>query len=153
MLSITRQAALRGTRSLLHTSRAYATSKAPPLREQLTHSDGRSETGVLKRGAKRDPELYILYVLTAGMLGVSGWVFSTFNINGDGPYAVAKIANSEPWKDDTHSGQYKFFPKGDTSKESQPAPSALHTTIVPNVTLPRELHEQFNKYGKPEWDF
>jgi hypothetical protein len=59
MLSITRQAALRGTRSLLHSSRAYATSEAPPLRKQLAHSDERSEIGVLKRGGKRDPELYV----------------------------------------------------------------------------------------------
>jgi len=118
----------------------------------LTHNDGRKATAALRKGAKRDPELYLLYGITAGMLGISGWVFSTFNINGDGSYEVTKIDNSEPWKDDTHSGKYKYYPNGDTSKEPKPAPTALHTTIVPNVTLPRYLHEKFNKYGKPEWD-
>jgi len=32
------------------------------------------------------------------------------------------------------------------------APSALNTVVIPNVTLPKSLHDKYNKWGKPEFD-
>jgi hypothetical protein len=52
-----------------------------------------------------------------------------------------------PWESGSE-GKYKYHPGGDASQEPRDAPSALNTVIVPNVTLPRELHDKFNKWGK-----
>ncbi|KAG7134905.1 hypothetical protein HYQ45_007262 [Verticillium longisporum] len=41
-------------------------------------------------------------------------------------------------------------PTKSTSETHEPrdAPSAVNTVVVPNVTLPAELHEKYNKWGK-----
>ena len=44
--------------------------------------------------------------------------------------------------------KYQYHPGGDKSKAPKEAPSALNTVIVPNVNLPKSLHEKYNKYGK-----
>lgn len=78
--------------------------------------------------------------------------------------AVAKAADSEPWKADGGSGPYQYHPGGDTSVKKD-APSALNVVVIPNVTLPKvsgvllspqlvilmpkqELHDTYNKWGK-----
>ena len=53
-----------------------------------------------------------------------------------------------PWEGDASSGKYKYHPGGDSSKEPREAPSALNVVVVPNVTLPKEVHDKFNKWGK-----
>ncbi|KAH1293159.1 hypothetical protein KXX11_009399 [Aspergillus fumigatus] len=60
-----------------------------------------------------------------------------------------------PWErdDDGKIYKYQYHPHGDKSQPLRNAPSALNTVIVPNVTLPVDLHERFNKYGKEEWDY
>lgn len=52
-----------------------------------------------------------------------------------------------PWEGDGQ-GKYKYHPGGDVNAEPKDAPSALNSVVVPNVTLPRELHDKYNKYGK-----
>lgn len=52
-----------------------------------------------------------------------------------------------PWEAES-LGKYKYHPGGDRSKEAQDAPSALNVVVVPNVTLPAELHDAMNKWGK-----
>lgn len=52
-----------------------------------------------------------------------------------------------PWQNDS-GGKYKYHPGGDGSVEPKDAPSALNVVVVPNVKLPRELHDKFNKWGK-----
>jgi hypothetical protein len=54
---------------------------------------------------------------------------------------------SRPWDGDGQ-GKYKYHPGGDLTKEPKDAPSALNVVVVPNVTLPAELHEKYNKWGK-----
>jgi hypothetical protein len=44
--------------------------------------------------------------------------------------------------------RYKYHPGGDPRNAPKEAPSALHSVIVPNVNLPKELHEKYNKWGK-----
>jgi hypothetical protein len=49
---------------------------------------------------------------------------------------VAKVPGSEPWKTGKFA-RYQYYPYGDTSAEKKDAPSALHTTIIPDVNLPK----------------
>jgi hypothetical protein len=44
--------------------------------------------------------------------------------------------------------KYQYHPKGDRNQAPKNAPSALNTVIVPDVTLPKALHDMFNKWGK-----
>jgi hypothetical protein len=51
---------------------------------------------------------------------------------------------SMPWQTDglgeenpSKHFKYKYHPGGDTKKEPKAAPSALHSVVVPNVTLPK----------------
>jgi hypothetical protein len=52
-----------------------------------------------------------------------------------------------PWDSDT-LGKYKYHPGGDPSKAPRDAPSALNSVVIPKVTVSKEMHEQFNKWGK-----
>lgn len=61
--------------------------------------------------------------------------------------AVSKIPDSEPWRTGGQ-GKYQYYPGGDRKAAPKDAPSALHVTIVPDVTLPKHLHDKYNKYGK-----
>jgi hypothetical protein len=52
-----------------------------------------------------------------------------------------------PWESE-HGGKYQYHPGGDHKAAPKEAPSALNSVVVPNVTLPKELHDKFNKWGK-----
>jgi hypothetical protein len=91
----------------------------------------------------------------SGAFLIAGWYF------GKKPTSVTSESNvripdsSMPWErdDDGKIYKYQYHPGGDKSQPLKNAPSALNTVIVPNVTLPVDLHERFNKYGKEEYDF
>ncbi|KAI9718000.1 MAG: hypothetical protein M1828_006990 [Chrysothrix sp. TS-e1954] len=99
--------------------------------EDDTEARNEEKKGVLKRGANRDPELY--------------------PTSSSSEQTVSMADNSKPWESGT-SGKYQYHPGGDRTKAPKDAPSALHSVIVPNVTLPKKLHDQFNKYDKEEFD-
>lgn len=61
------------------------------------------------------------------------------------PVSIPK--DGMPWEGDS-AGKYKYHPGGDRSLEPKDAPSALNVVVVPNVTLPAEMHDKFNKWGK-----
>jgi hypothetical protein len=50
---------------------------------------------------------------------------------------VAKIPDSEPWKEGGGEGKYQYAPGGDPNAPKKDAPSALNVVIIPNVTLPK----------------
>lgn len=52
-----------------------------------------------------------------------------------------------PWEGSA-TGKYQYHPGGDPNVAPKDAPSALNTVIIPNVTLPKELHDKYNKWGK-----
>lgn len=52
-----------------------------------------------------------------------------------------------PWEGNAQ-GKYQYHPGGDPNAPPRDAPSALNSVVVPNVTLPKELHDKFNKWGK-----
>ncbi|PUU82012.1 hypothetical protein B9Z19DRAFT_969703 [Tuber borchii] len=110
---------------------------------------------VLKQGAKRDPELYILLAVMSGAFGLAGFYFGrkpTSATSEEGRINVAK--DGMPWHGkpaETSAGdhfKYKYHPGGDARNAPKDAPSALHSVIVPNVNLPKELHDKYNKWGK-----
>ncbi|KAL1301509.1 hypothetical protein AAFC00_005752 [Neodothiora populina] len=141
MASIIGRAAFRATRPLRSTG-------VPSGSPAATAAAGRQQdTNALKKGAKRDPELLILLTIMSGAFGLVGWHFSRNPTSSSSENAVAKAPNSEPWNTGSEA-KYQFHPGGDSSKPKKDAPSALNEVIVPNVNLPRELHEKYNKWGK-----
>ncbi|KAF2205893.1 hypothetical protein GQ43DRAFT_158835 [Delitschia confertaspora ATCC 74209] len=103
-------------------------------------------------GAKRDPELIILFGIMCGIFGLAGWHFSSSPTSSSSERKVAKAEGSEPWKEgSTATGKYQYHPGGNVNAPPKDAPSALNTVIVPNVNLPKSLHDQYNKYGKDDF--
>jgi len=130
--------------------RAAPRFSAPAARRRVTTaSKAEQQAGkeALKTGAKRDPELYVLMAIMSGVFGLAGWHFSRSPTSASSERAVAKAEHSEPWKQSGGEGPYQYHPGGDTSIKKD-APSALNVVIVPNVTLPRHLHDNWNKWGK-----
>ncbi|OAQ67182.1 hypothetical protein VFPPC_14446 [Pochonia chlamydosporia 170] len=99
----------------------------------------------LKTETKRNPELMILGGVMVAALGGAGFYFgrSPTKSTSESPVTIA----SRPWEGEGE-GKYKYHPGGDLTKEPKDAPSALNVVVVPNVTLPAELHEKYNKWGK-----
>ncbi|KAF2856563.1 hypothetical protein T440DRAFT_411562 [Plenodomus tracheiphilus IPT5] len=123
--------------------------RAPVLRRWASASAGEQQAGkdALKAGAKRDPELYVLAAIMSGIFGLAGWHFSRSPTSASSERSVAKAEHSEPWKQAGGEGPYQYHPGGDTSVKKD-APSALNVVVIPNVTLPKELHDTYNKWGK-----
>ncbi|OXV08231.1 hypothetical protein Egran_04005 [Elaphomyces granulatus] len=115
----------------------------------------------LSKGPKRDPELYVRHLIPmqrvmSGAFLIAGWYFGRkpTSVNSESNVRIGESAM--PWEREGDGGKlfkYQYHPHGDRNQALRNAPSALNTVIVPNVTLPEDLHEQFNKYGKEEWDF
>ncbi|KAF4556239.1 Hypothetical protein D9617_1g081150 [Elsinoe fawcettii] len=114
----------------------------PATQEQREVSKNR-----MKEGAKRDPELYVLLAIMSGAFGLAGWYFSRHPTSSTSEHAVAKVPGSEPWNTGKE-GPYEYHPGGDPSKGRKNAPSALNEVIIPNVNLPKDLHDKYNKWGK-----
>ncbi|KAL9056330.1 MAG: hypothetical protein Q9162_003021 [Coniocarpon cinnabarinum] len=86
-----------------------------------------------------------------GAFALAGFYFARKPTSSSSEQAVSMVEGSKPWESGT-SGKYQYHPGGDRSQAPKDAPSALHSVIVPNVNLPKHLHEQFNKYDKEEFD-
>ncbi|KAK2758031.1 hypothetical protein FQN54_004437 [Arachnomyces sp. PD_36] len=126
-------------------------SFATPTRRTFA---SQAEDAGLEKGAKRDPELYILLAVTTGMFGVAGWYFGGKPTSTTSETNVRVAQEAMPWNvegAEDKEYKYQYHPHGDKSKPLKNAPSALNTVIVPNVTLPKSLHDQFNKYGKDDY--
>ncbi|KAM3071533.1 hypothetical protein ACMFMG_009413 [Clarireedia jacksonii] len=107
---------------------------------------------ILNKGAKRDPELYVLMGVMAGAFGLAGWYFGSKPTSATSEAKVSVAPGSMPWQSEGDAARqdfkYKYHPAGDPRNPPKDAPSALHSVIVPNVNLPKELHEKYNKWGK-----
>ncbi|KAF2241689.1 hypothetical protein BU26DRAFT_535126 [Trematosphaeria pertusa] len=119
-----------------------------PRRYASTVTEQEASKQALKAGAKRDPELYVLFAIMSGVFGLAGWHFSRSPTSSSSERNVAQAANSKPWEEHGGEGKYQYHPGGDPNAAPKDAPSALNVVIIPNVTLPKELHEQYNKWGK-----
>jgi len=124
--------------------RRFASATAPTTKGKET---------VLQKGAKRDPELYILLAIMSGAFGLAGFYFGKKPTSASSEASVAMAPGSMPWQTDGKEGKdsdfkYQYHPGGDKSQTPKDAPSALNSVIVPNVNLPKEMHERWNKWGK-----
>ncbi|KAL8710209.1 MAG: hypothetical protein Q9220_005140 [cf. Caloplaca sp. 1 TL-2023] len=136
---------------------ADTATKAVGKAAQSGGSGGAKKGGqtVLQKGAKRDPELYILLTIMTGAFGLAGYHFGRKPTSSSSEAPVSMAEGTMPWQTssskegntDEHF-KYQYHPGGDKSKAPKDAPSALHSVIVPNVTLPKSLHDQYNKWGK-----
>ncbi|KAF5543570.1 hypothetical protein FNAPI_9633 [Fusarium napiforme] len=119
----------------------------------------------LKKESRRNPEILILGGVMVAALGGAGYFFGTENLadmsklkqlltspssgrsptgaTSESPVTIA----THPWESGS-SGKYQYHPGGDPNAAPKDAPSALNVVVVPNVTLPAELHEKYNKWGK-----
>ena len=86
-----------------------------------------------------------------GAFSLAGFYFARKPTSSSSEQTVAMAPNSKPWESGT-SGKYQYHPGGDRTSAPRDAPSALHSVVVPNVNLPKHLHEQFNKYDKDEFE-
>ncbi|EHY60430.1 hypothetical protein HRR83_000191 [Exophiala dermatitidis] len=108
----------------------------------------------LKKGARRDPELYILGAVMCGAFSIAGFYFGRKPTSATSEAEVSVAESSMPWQvqqgdeDESKHFKYQYHPKGDRSQSPKNAPSALNTVIVPNVTLPKAVHDKLNKWGK-----
>ncbi|KAB2580540.1 hypothetical protein BFW01_g3439 [Lasiodiplodia theobromae] len=139
MSAIIGRAAFRATRPLRF--QAVAPLRAEAVAEKQASKDA------LKQAGKKDPELYVLWTVMAGAFGLAGWYFSRSPTTSTSEKSVPKVPGTEPWNTGS-DGKYQYYPGGDSSQAPRDAPSALNTVIIPNVNLPKELHEKWNKYGK-----
>ncbi|OQE16831.1 hypothetical protein PENFLA_c026G03514 [Penicillium flavigenum] len=126
--------------------------RAPPRR----FNSSKVEEAHLDKAGKRDPELYVLLGVMSGAFLIAGWYFGRkpTSVNSESNVRIGESAM--PWHGESADGKvykYQYHPHGDKSQPLRAAPSAMNTVIVPNVTLPEDLHEKFNKYGKEEWDY
>ncbi|EWZ39706.1 hypothetical protein FOQG_01476 [Fusarium oxysporum f. sp. raphani 54005] len=99
----------------------------------------------LKKESRRNPEILILGGVMVAALGGAGYYLgrSPTGATSESPVTIA----THPWESGS-SGKYQYHPGGDPNAAPKDAPSALNVVVVPNVTLPAELHEKYNKWGK-----
>lgn len=130
----------------------------PTLARRAAQAAANEGTSSLKRGARRDPELYVLLGIMSGIFGVAGWYFGSKPTSASSEQPVGMVKGSMPWEKESTEGdkarehfKYQYHPGGDPRNPPKDAPSALHSVVVPNVNLPKSLHEQFNKWGKDDY--
>ncbi|KAG5938249.1 hypothetical protein E4U53_008041 [Claviceps sorghi] len=116
-------------------------------RRFFTTSARRLQNENLKAESKRNPETLILGAVMVAALGGAGFYFgrTPTKSTSENPVSIAK--DGMPWEGDA-TGKYKYHPGGDPNADPKDAPSALNAVVVPNVTLPREMHDKYNKWGK-----
>ncbi|KAI9797249.1 MAG: hypothetical protein M1825_006033 [Sarcosagium campestre] len=135
--------------------RQGATKVGKAVAKAGTGSGGPEGREALKKGARRDPELYILAAIMSGAFGLAGWYFGGKQTSVSSEANVGIAHSSMPWQTESSKGEnatehfkYQYHPGGDRRKPPKDAPSALHSVVVPNVNLPKSLHDQYNKWGK-----
>ncbi|KAK1976417.1 hypothetical protein LZ30DRAFT_603536 [Colletotrichum cereale] len=99
----------------------------------------------LAQESKRNPELIILGGVMVAALGGAGLYFGRSPTSSTSESPVLKAGM--PWETQGE-GKYMYHPGGNPNNAPRDAPSAVNTVIIPDVTLPKELHDKYNKWGK-----
>ena len=78
-----------------------------------------------------------------GAFGMAGYHFGRKPTSSSSEAPVSMAEGTMPWQTTTKGDgahqhfKYQYHPGGDRNKTPKDAPSALHSVIVPNVTLPK----------------
>ncbi|KAI0521161.1 hypothetical protein F5B22DRAFT_597935 [Xylaria bambusicola] len=123
--------------ALLSSRRTFSTS----ARRLIQDSDP-----TLKAEEKRNPEVMILGGVMLLAFGGAGIYFGTSPTSATSEAPVAK--SGMPWETGATDGKYRYHPGGDGSAEPKDAPSAVNVVVIPDVNLPKRLHDKYNKWGK-----
>ncbi|KAF8534604.1 hypothetical protein BDD12DRAFT_859615 [Trichophaea hybrida] len=99
----------------------------------------------LLKGARRDPELYVLGAIMTAAFSLVGFYFGRHPTSKTrlGEENINIAENTSPWSvkdgeiENSDRNNYKYI--------------ALNAVIVPNVDLPKSLHDRFNKWGKDNY--
>ncbi|KAI1325681.1 hypothetical protein F5Y16DRAFT_377228 [Xylariaceae sp. FL0255] len=128
---IARRAAL-SSRAFSTSARRFADTAPPALKEET----------------KRNPELMVLGGVMVCALFGAGLYFGRTPTMSTSEAPVGIAADGMPWETNAVQGKYRYHPGGDHRVEPKDAPSAVNVVVVPDVNLPKELHDRFNKWGK-----
>ncbi|KAL2149964.1 hypothetical protein VTH82DRAFT_7640 [Thermothelomyces myriococcoides] len=101
----------------------------------------------LKNESKKNPEIMILGGVVVAALTGAGFYFGRSPTTATDESRVPLAKNSMPWETNTQ-GKYQYHPGADTNAPPKDAPSAVNVVVVPDVTLPKRLHDKYNKWGK-----
>ena len=145
MSAIARRAAFTAVRAPVRV--AYRKASGVNSGSDGVQEERKQDASAVKKGAKKDPELFVLLAIMSGAFGLAGWHFSSNPTSSSSENKIGKAEGTEPWKTGGNAA-YQYHPHGDTSKPRKDAPSALNEVIIPNVNLPKSLHEKYNKWGK-----
>ncbi|KAI0195656.1 hypothetical protein EV127DRAFT_419333 [Xylaria flabelliformis] len=110
---------------------------------RLAHDDP-----ALKAEEKRNPEVMILGGVMVLALGGAGLYFGRSPTTSTSEATVGMAKEGMPWETGAAEGKYRYHPGGDGSMEPKDAPSAINVVVIPNVDLPKRLHDKYNKWGK-----
>ncbi|KAI0118216.1 hypothetical protein GGR51DRAFT_554709 [Nemania sp. FL0031] len=102
----------------------------------------------LKAEEKRNPEVMILGGVMILALGGAGLYFGRSPTHSTSESTVSIAKAGMPWETGAAEGKYRYHPGGDGSAEPKDAPSAVNVVVIPNVDLPKRLHDKYNKWGK-----
>ncbi|KAI1198269.1 hypothetical protein F5X97DRAFT_152695 [Nemania serpens] len=107
-----------------------------------------AEDPSLKAQEKRNPEVFILGGVMLLALGGAGLYFGRSPTNSTSESTVNIASSGMPWETGAGEGKYRYHPGGDGSVEPKDAPSAVNVVVIPDVNLPKRLHDKYNKWGK-----
>ncbi|KAK3393035.1 hypothetical protein B0H63DRAFT_443314 [Podospora didyma] len=119
-------------------------------RRAFTTTARRLATGeqALKSETKKNPEIAILGgVMVCALVG-AGFYFGRSPTSATSENSVPLAKESMPWESGSTEGKYQYHPGGDKSAAPKDAPSAVNVVVVPDVNLPKSLHDKYNKWGK-----
>ncbi|KAL2263639.1 hypothetical protein VTK26DRAFT_5902 [Humicola hyalothermophila] len=119
-------------------------------RRAFSTSVRRLATGeqALKTESKKNPEIMILGGLMVCVFAGAGYYFGGNPTKSTSENAVPIANHSMPWETGSAEGKYQYHPGGDASAAPKDAPSAVNVVVVPDVNLPKRLHDKYNKWGK-----
>ncbi|KAL2021004.1 hypothetical protein VTK56DRAFT_7778 [Thermocarpiscus australiensis] len=119
-------------------------------RRAFTTTARRLATGeeALKTESKKNPEIMILGGVVLCALTGAGFYFGRSPTKSTDESTVPLAKNSMPWETGSTQGKYQYHPGGDASAPPKDAPSAVNVVVVPDVNLPKRLHDKYNKWGK-----
>ncbi|GAB1312167.1 hypothetical protein MFIFM68171_02377 [Madurella fahalii] len=102
----------------------------------------------LKTESKKNPEIMILGGVMVCALAGAGFYLGRSPTKSTSENAVPLSEHSMPWESGSTHGKYQYHPGGDASAAPKDAPSAINVVVVPDVNLPKHLHDKYNKWGK-----